>query len=77
MKHPHAWNWDRKEGRNLCYKHNQQNQTSCSLEYQTMEKVQKSSNSVRQIRLRDSILSSDFAIYSNFTYYVYNTDILR
>jgi hypothetical protein len=26
MKHTHAWNWDRKEDRNLCYKHNQQNQ---------------------------------------------------
>jgi hypothetical protein len=31
MKHPHAWNWDRKGG---------------SLEYQTMEKFQKPSNSV-------------------------------
>jgi hypothetical protein len=54
MKHPHAWKWDRKGGRNLCYKHNQQNrvhehpckETSCSLEYQTMEKVQKPSNSM-------------------------------
>jgi hypothetical protein len=26
MMHPHAWNWDTKGGRNLCYKHNQQNQ---------------------------------------------------
>jgi hypothetical protein len=26
MKHPHAWNWDRKGVRNLCYKHNQLNQ---------------------------------------------------
>jgi hypothetical protein len=25
IKHTHAWNWDRKGGRNLCYKHNQQN----------------------------------------------------
>jgi hypothetical protein len=24
MKHPQAWNWDSKGGRNLCYKHNQQ-----------------------------------------------------
>jgi hypothetical protein len=28
MKHPHAWNWDRKGDRNLCYKHNQQNQVN-------------------------------------------------
>jgi hypothetical protein len=26
IKHEHAWNWERKEGRNLCYKHNRQNQ---------------------------------------------------
>jgi hypothetical protein len=25
MKYPHAWNWDRKGGRNMCYRHNQQN----------------------------------------------------
>jgi hypothetical protein len=25
-KHVHAWNWDRKEGSNLCYKPSQQNQ---------------------------------------------------
>jgi hypothetical protein len=26
IEHAHASNWDRKGGRNLCYKHNQQNQ---------------------------------------------------
>jgi hypothetical protein len=26
MKRPHAWNWDIKGGRNLCYKPSQQNQ---------------------------------------------------
>jgi hypothetical protein len=25
IEHAHEWNWDRKGGRNLCYKYNQQN----------------------------------------------------
>jgi hypothetical protein len=28
MKHAHAWNWDRKGGRNLSYEHNQENPPS-------------------------------------------------
>jgi hypothetical protein len=40
MEHAHAWGWDRKGGRNLCYKPRPQNQAH---EHQSIEKSKNAS----------------------------------